>query len=91
MNGDYNPGDEAPLNPKPLEDAKPHHSPHQIEGPKKTEKRTRPWFQQWVPYEYRGRDTPNDIIKYRNVAIVALSIQIASVLAGFAFYGLQRV
>lgn len=60
-------------------------------NPRKNPPRTRPWFEDCLPFEYRGSKAPEKIIKTRNLAMIALSIQVASTVAGFAFYFIREV
>lgn len=59
--------------------------------PEDTNIRETPWLEHYLPYNYRGVRIPNQIIKARNWAIIALTINLAATIAGFSFYFMRRV
>ena len=54
-------------------------------------KRERPWFPQSIRIDMQGDVLPNQIIRVRNWALIALGIQIVATVAGFAFFFARRV
>lgn len=55
------------------------------------EKREIPWCAPSIRVDLRGDSLPNQIIKSRNRALLALCIQFAATIAGFMFYFFRRV
>ncbi len=50
-----------------------------------------PWFAPSIKVDLRGETLPNQVIRLRNRALLALGIQFAATVAGFTFCLIRRV
>jgi hypothetical protein len=50
-----------------------------------------PWFEQYLPFEYRGIRIPDFISVNRDRGIIACIFHVISSIAGFSFYFIRKV